>query len=68
MIQSRYAPAISHVSPFALEINGFGVFPDNRSSRVLWIGLGGALDSLDTLAGADRFNSISRRLALFIIH
>ena len=42
--------AISHVSPFAIELKGFGVFPDDRSPRVLWIGLGGALDSLATLA------------------
>ena len=43
-------PAISHVSPFELDLKGFGVFPDNRSPRVLWIGLGGALNSLNTLA------------------
>lgn len=49
-IRQAVEPAISHVSPFALEINGLGVFPDNRSPRVLWIGLGGALDSLNTLA------------------
>ena len=42
--------AVSHVSPFVIELKGFGVFPDNRSPRVLWIGLGGALDSLTTLA------------------
>ena len=43
-------PAISHISPFELELKGFGVFPDNRSPRVLWIGLGGNLDSLSALA------------------
>ena len=50
--QIRHAvePAISHVSPFELELKGFGVFPDHRSPRVLWIGLGGALDSLSKLA------------------
>lgn len=49
-IRQVVGPAISHVSPFTLEINGFGVFPDDRVPRVLWIGLGGALDSLATLA------------------
>ena len=50
--QIRHAveSAISHVSPFELELKGFGVFPDHRSPRVLWIGLGGALDSLSKLA------------------
>ncbi|MYA28878.1 MAG: RNA 2',3'-cyclic phosphodiesterase [Nitrospira sp. SB0672_bin_25] len=51
--QIRHAveSAISHVSPFELELKGFGVFPDHRSPRVLWVGLGGALDSLTMLAG-----------------
>ncbi len=49
-IRQAVEPAISHVSPFELALKGFGVFPDNRSPRVLWIGLGGALDSLITLA------------------
>lgn len=50
--QIRHAvePAIAHVSPFEVELKGFGVFPDHRSPRVLWIGLGGALDSLSELA------------------
>ena len=49
-IRQAVEPAISHLSPFDLELEGFGVFPDDRSPRVLWIGLGGALDSLVTLA------------------
>lgn len=49
-IRQAVESAISHLSPFALELKGFGVFPDDRSPRVLWIGLGGALDSLVTLA------------------
>ena len=50
--QIRHAvePAISHVSPFKLELKGLGVFPDHQSPRVLWIGLGGALDGLSELA------------------
>lgn len=49
-IRQAVEPAISHVSPFVVELKGFGVFPDDRSPRVLWIGLDGALDSLSTLA------------------
>ena len=50
LIRRAVEPAISHVSPFVVELKGFGVFPDRRSPRVLWIGLGGALDSLTALA------------------
>jgi len=49
-IRQAVEPAISRVSPFELELKGFGVFPDHRSPRVLWIGLGGALDGLSELA------------------
>ena len=50
-IRRAVEPAISHVSSFDLELKGFGVFPDQRSPRVLWVGIGGALESLTTLAG-----------------
>ena len=50
-IRRAVESAISHVSPFVVELKGFGVFPDNRSPRVLWIGLGGVLDRLVALAG-----------------
>jgi len=50
-IRLAVEPAISHVSPFELEFKRFGVFPDTRSPRVLWIGLSGAFDSLTALAG-----------------
>lgn len=50
-IRRAVEPAISQVSPFVVGLKGFGVFPDDRSPRVLWIGLDGALDHLSTLAG-----------------
>ncbi len=50
-IRQAVESAICHVSPFGLECKGFGAFPDDRSPRVLWIGFGGDLDSLATLAG-----------------
>lgn len=49
-IRRAVEPAVSHVSPFVLELKGFGAFPEHRSPRVLWIGLGGALDRLSALA------------------
>ena len=49
-IRRAVEPAVSSISAFKLELKGFGVFPDQRSPRVLWIGLGGALDSLYSLA------------------
>ena len=49
-IREAVEPAITNSSPFVIELKGFGVFPDYRSPRVLWIGLGGALDSLSALA------------------
>ena len=42
--------AVLHVSPFDLELKGLGAFPDNRSPRVLWIGVGGAVDDLANLS------------------
>ncbi len=42
--------AVSNIAPFVIELKGFGVFPDNRLPRVLWIGIDGALDDLATLA------------------
>ncbi|MDE0144288.1 MAG: RNA 2',3'-cyclic phosphodiesterase [Nitrospira sp.] len=50
-IRQAVEPAISHVSPFVVELKGFGVFPGRQSPRVLWIGLDGALDRLIALAG-----------------
>ena len=36
----------TEVSPFSLNIQGIGVFPDMRSPRVLWAGLTGPVDKL----------------------
>ena len=50
-IRQAVKPAIAHIAPFELELKGFGVFPDTRVPRVLWVGLDGALDHLTALAG-----------------
>ena len=49
-IRRAVEPAVSGVSPFVIELKGFGVFPDHRSPRVLWVGLGGDLGGLSMLA------------------
>lgn len=39
-------------SPFAVDVDGFGVFPDLRGPRVLWIGLSGEIDRLIRLVAS----------------
>jgi RNA 2',3'-cyclic 3'-phosphodiesterase len=39
-------------APFSLDVQGFGVFPDLRGPRVLWIGFSGHTDRLIRLAGS----------------
>src|SRR5215831_7394610 len=39
----RLTGALAAQSPFALTIHGFGVFPNPRSPRVLWLGMEGDL-------------------------
>ena len=41
--------AASGSSPFQLNLNGLGVFPNQRRPRVLWAGRGGDLDALGAL-------------------
>jgi 2'-5' RNA ligase len=38
--------------PFSVDVKGFGVFPNLRGPRVLWMGLSGHTDRLIRLAGA----------------
>jgi RNA 2',3'-cyclic 3'-phosphodiesterase len=40
---------ISSMSPFKLGIDRIGLFPNERHPRVLWIGLGGELETLEKL-------------------
>lgn len=39
-------------APFSVDVKGFGVFPDLRGPRVLWMGLSGETDRLIRLAGS----------------
>ena len=39
-------------APFSVDVKGFGVFPDLRAPRVLWMGLSGETDRLVRLAGS----------------
>lgn len=38
--------------PFVVDVKGFGVFPNLRAPRVLWMGLSGRTDRLIRLAGS----------------
>jgi RNA 2',3'-cyclic 3'-phosphodiesterase len=38
--------------PFSVDVKGFGVFPNLRAPRVLWMGLSGQTDRLIRLAGS----------------
>jgi RNA 2',3'-cyclic 3'-phosphodiesterase len=40
---------ISSMSPFKLSIDRIGLFPNERHPRVLWIGLGGEIETLEKL-------------------
>jgi RNA 2',3'-cyclic 3'-phosphodiesterase len=42
--------AVHRVSPFALALEGVGVFPNRRQPRVLWVGLKGEVTRLTGLA------------------
>lgn len=48
-IQEALIETASQSAPFALTLQGCGVFPNLRAPRVLWLGMGGALDALDLL-------------------
>jgi 2'-5' RNA ligase len=43
------AEAARDIHPFRLDVGNPGVFPDPRRVRVVWVGLTGALDTLDRL-------------------
>lgn len=40
---------IAATPPFNLSLNGIGLFPNERHPRVLWVGLGGELETLERL-------------------
>ncbi len=50
--------AAEGLAPFELSLGGAGVFPSRGAPRVLWVGVGGALDALTTLR-----NSVENALA-----
>lgn len=41
--------AVRNTAPFAITLNGFGVFPDKRFPRILWIGVEGDVDAFARL-------------------
>jgi len=49
-LQLVVSQAVSEFSPFVITLRGFGVFPDTRAPRTLWIGLDGEEEVLRDLA------------------
>lgn len=45
-IETAIGAAVKDVIPFVLNARGFGVFPNMRSPRVVWMGIEGDLDPL----------------------
>jgi len=41
--------AVKGIRPFQLEVKGIGVFPTPKAPRVVWLGLGGEMDSLSAV-------------------
>jgi 2'-5' RNA ligase len=48
-LQSVLSDAAAGLQRFALYVQGVGCFPNTRRPRVVWLGLGGDLESLSTL-------------------
>jgi RNA 2',3'-cyclic 3'-phosphodiesterase len=51
ILQALEEAGRSH-EPFSVDVKGFGVFPNPRAPRVLWMGLSGQTDRLIRLAGS----------------
>ncbi|WP_447977007.1 RNA 2',3'-cyclic phosphodiesterase [Candidatus Nitrospira bockiana] len=49
-VATALSEALSRKAAFALEVGGYGVFPDAREPRVLWVGLSGEVSRLVGLA------------------
>jgi len=45
-ITTAYSRALTDASPFRLELNGLGAFPNLRNPRVVWVGIGGDITNL----------------------
>ena len=45
-LQQVVTKAVKGIEPFAINLRGFGVFPDKRAPRTLWIGIEGDLEVL----------------------
>ncbi len=49
-IRGAITMAASHANAFDMQLGGFGVYPNERKARVLWIGIESGLETLKTLA------------------
>ena len=50
-IAAAMKEATGDIHPFTLRLSGLGAFPSLRKVQVIWVGVGGALDFLQTLVG-----------------
>ncbi len=49
-VERAVAEACSGFSPFTLTMGGLGAFPNAKRPRVLWVGIGGAVETVEQLA------------------
>lgn len=49
-IRGAITMAVSNVGAFDIRLGGFGVFPNERKARVLWIGIEDGFETMKTLA------------------
>jgi 2'-5' RNA ligase len=48
-VEDMLVPMISGIDTFDVEISGVGVFPNERSPRVIWAGIGDGADKLESV-------------------
>ena len=57
-LKEALSGAVSGVAPFSLELGNPGAFPNTHPPRVVWVGVGGEMETLQTL-----HNNVERELA-----
>src|SRR4030042_3222088 len=57
-LKEALSGAVSGVAPFSLELGNPGAFPNTQAPRVVWVGVGGEMETLQTL-----HNNVGRELA-----
>jgi 2'-5' RNA ligase len=63
VIEEATMASVEHIRPLSLRLDRVGVFPNARNPRVLWIGLGGDVDKVPSLAARLDQKLVERGLA-----